>query len=98
MREQGLELLMNGAVSQPPAKASAMPVVGSNSLAIAAACHPAFNDSSLGGEQEIDSEQEEEDMALLPVQWGALPEPDSVDICSFTSKDVDFPEEGKQYQ
>lgn len=37
-------------------------------------------------------------MALLPVQWGALPEPDSVDICSFTSEDVDFPEEGKQYQ
>ena len=70
MREQGLELLMNGAVSQPPAKASAMPVVGSNSLAIAAACHPAFNDSSLEASRRLTQGRRRKTWLFYPFNGG----------------------------
>jgi hypothetical protein len=52
---------------------SGMPVAGSCSLAIAAACHPEF-DPNRDAENEggdVDSWNEEEDMGLLPVQVGS---------------------------
>jgi hypothetical protein len=81
---------------------SSMPVAGSNSLAIAAACHPKklkFGGENYGSEQDVGSEhEEEEDMALLPIQWGALPIDNLIGHCSFTSDSVDSPEVGKRYQ
>lgn len=80
---------------------SAMPVAGSCSLAIAAACHPKFDPNLHGGqnEGELDSEREDEQhMGLLPVQWGAVPVDGPLGHCSFTSGDVGMPEKGKEYQ
>ncbi|CAG8930226.1 unnamed protein product [Penicillium salamii] len=81
---------------------SPMPLAGSNSLAIAAACHPTFNPNLVGdpmqAEREINSEDEEDDMALLPVKWGAIPVEGPIGHCSFTSGHVDSLEEGKKYQ
>ncbi|CAG8898638.1 unnamed protein product [Penicillium egyptiacum] len=70
---------------------SAMPVAGSCSLAISAACHPNFdpNGGRKDGDVDVDSEDEdEEDMALLPVKWGAV-SVGPMGHCSFTSKDVE---------
>lgn len=75
---------------------SPMPIVGSNSFAIAAACHPTLKSEDPGDEQEGGSEQE--DMSLSNVRWGALPGAGPVGHCCFTSKDVVVPEEGKKYQ
>lgn len=79
---------------------SAMPVASSCSLAIAAACHPTFDPNlhgsqSTGGSEDVDWEKEEEDMSLLPVQWGAVPVHGSIGHCSFTSGDVEMPQGGE---
>ncbi|KAJ5113732.1 hypothetical protein N7456_002266 [Penicillium angulare] len=76
---------------------SGMPIAGSCSLAIAAACHPRF-DPNLQHENgarerntDVESEDEDEDMALLPVQWGAVIVNGPLGHCSFTSRHVDTP-------
>ena len=79
-----------------------MPVAGSNSLAIAASCHPNF-DPNIEGKYLQDTREanlvdEEDDMALLPVQRGAIPVEGPIGHCSFTSGPVNPPEEGKEYQ
>jgi hypothetical protein len=74
---------------------TAMPVAGSCSLAIAAACHPAFDPNE---NRIMEWEREDEDMALLPVKWGAVPVHGRIGHCSFTSEDVDVPKEGQIYK
>lgn len=79
---------------------SGMPVAGSCSLAIAAACHPEF-DPNRDAENEggdVDSWNEEEDMGLLPVQWGAVPVDGPMEHYSFTSGHVEMPQKGREYQ
>jgi hypothetical protein len=44
-----------------------------------------------------ESEDEDEDLALLPVKRGAIPVDGPIGHCSFTS-DVDPPEVGKKYE
>ncbi|KAL6364354.1 hypothetical protein LRP88_02274 [Fusarium phalaenopsidis] len=67
---------------------TAMPVVGSCSLGIAAACH------GLG-------DADRSDEALVPLIWGAMTHPDEVSgntgHCGFSSNDVDQPYEGGLY-
>ncbi|KUL85384.1 hypothetical protein ZTR_06997 [Talaromyces verruculosus] len=79
-----------------------MPVVGSCSLAIAAACHARFNPNQARDmemeDDHRDEEEEEEDMGLLPVQWGAVPVEGPLGHCSFTSGHVEMPEKGKEYR
>lgn len=78
---------------------SAMPVAGSCSLAIAAACHPRVDPNQLRDVvMEDHRDEEEEDMGLLPVQWGAIPVEGPLGHSSFTSRDVDMPGNGKEYQ
>lgn len=74
---------------------TAMPVAGSCSLAIAAACHPEFDPNE---NRTVQSQTEDEDMALLPVRWGAVPVNGRIGHCSFTSKDVDMPGGGQIYK
>lgn len=76
---------------------SGMPVAGSCSLAVAAACHPTYNPNGEGGGMEKMSECGE-DMAHLPVQWGDTLVDGPVGHCSFCSGDVVPPEDGKEYR
>lgn len=84
---------------------SGMPVVGSCSFTIAAACHPSFDPNREDEDNvELDTgmdrennEDEEEDMALLPVQWGSVPVMGPVGHCSFTSGDVEEPGGEQEY-
>ncbi|CAI7594746.1 unnamed protein product [Penicillium crustosum] len=79
---------------------SGMPVVGSCSFTISAACHPAFDPNREGNgeiDQGMECENEDEDMALLPVQWGSVPVVGSVGHCSFTSGDVEEPHGEQKY-
>lgn len=81
---------------------SATPVAGSCSLAITAACHPRFNpnqarDMEMEGDHR-DEGEEEEDMGLLPFEWGAVPVEVPLGHCSFTSGHVEMPEKGKEYR
>ncbi len=66
--------------------ASSMPVAGSCSVALAAACHPPKRD---------------EDASFLPVRWGevadASGEEDEVRHCSFTSGEVQAMTPGRLY-
>ncbi|OJJ99641.1 hypothetical protein ASPACDRAFT_52322 [Aspergillus aculeatus ATCC 16872] len=86
---------------------SAMPIVGSCSLAIAAACHPEFGLSlprengtvlQSGECVAVSREMGEWDMSLLPVQWGAVPVTGPIGHCSFTSGQVEIPQAGGLYQ
>ncbi|KAJ5951286.1 uncharacterized protein N7479_009699 [Penicillium vulpinum] len=79
---------------------SGMPVVGSCSFAISAACHPAFDPNREFNEAVdagMESENDDQDMALLPVQWGSVPVVGPMGHCSFTSEDVTEPHEEKEY-
>lgn len=81
--------------------ASAIPVAGSCSLSIAAACHPKYDPNQDGESMEnsmVESEDGDKDMAYLPVQWGATSVDGPIGHCRFTSGDVYPPEEGKKYQ
>ena len=64
-----------------------MPLVGTCSVAIAAACHA--------------QEKESDEMASLPLQWGAVPDariPETgVGHCCFSSEEVEMPKEGSAY-
>lgn len=80
---------------------SAMPVAGSCSLSIAAACHPTYNPNQDGRITEnlaAQAEDRDEEMAYLPVQWGAVAVDGPIGHCTFTSEDVFPPEKGKRYQ
>ncbi len=64
-----------------------MPLVGTCSVAIAAACHA--------------REKEKENSALLPLKWGAVADDESsqttVGHCCFSSDVVEMPKEGRVY-
>ena len=61
-----------------------MPLMGSRSAVIAAACH---------------RPKEDKDAARLPVQWGAIGDTDGQEIghCALTSMEVTKPIEGRLY-
>ncbi|KAK0369045.1 hypothetical protein CLIM01_13602 [Colletotrichum limetticola] len=62
-----------------------IPVAGSCSAAISAACHPAPN--------------EEPKLWIKALRWGVVSEPDSeLPHCSFSSRKIDAPSEGKMYR
>ncbi len=77
---------------------SAMVVAGSCSLAIAAACHPKYDPNLQHEAPEVNIHPPEEDMAYLPVKWGAVAVDGDVGHCTFTSEEVEMPEAGKVYQ
>ncbi|OGM45657.1 hypothetical protein ABOM_005450 [Aspergillus bombycis] len=78
---------------------SGMPVAGSCSLAIAAACHPTL---SLKGSAYVEEEEEEEGKLgaeQMRVQWGVTSvDADGEGHCSFSSGEVGVPEDGKIYR
>ena len=63
---------------------SGIPLVGSCSAAISAACHRPFDDSSA---------------SLLPLKWGYVDEDKGMDVghCCLSSFDVIAPEDGRFY-
>ncbi|RDL38345.1 uncharacterized protein BP5553_02685 [Venustampulla echinocandica] len=70
-----------------------MPVAGSCSISIAAACHPhpQLENRETTGLQE--------DEGCLPVRWGSIQVPDGeIGHCSFSSGEVELPEQGKAYR
>ncbi|KAL4796123.1 hypothetical protein BDV19DRAFT_361546 [Aspergillus venezuelensis] len=86
---------------------SGMPVAGSCSAAIAAACHPLYDPNLKEGEEgrelsinmEMDMQRgSDEPMEFLPLRWGAVPVSGEIGHCTFTSVEVDVPEEGRMYQ
>lgn len=78
--------------------ASGMPVAGSCSLAIAAACHPYFDPNYLGGDRIAEIQFFGEDVALLPLKWGAVRLEGALGHCTFSADEVDVPVEGRVYQ
>lgn len=57
------------------------------------------SDTSFVENRELaESEDENEDLALLPVEWRATPVDGPIGHCSFTSGDVDSPEVVKKYK
>ncbi|KAB8224941.1 hypothetical protein BDV33DRAFT_232682 [Aspergillus novoparasiticus] len=74
---------------------SGMPVAGSCSLAIAAACHPTLRvkgDEYVDEEGKLGAEQ-------MRVQWGVIyVDADGEGHCSFSSEEVGVPEDGKIYR
>ncbi|KAB8263535.1 hypothetical protein BDV32DRAFT_135786 [Aspergillus pseudonomiae] len=67
---------------------SGMPVAGSCSLAIAAACHANVNPADLSREDE----------SVLPLQWGEVEGREPVRHCTFSSAEVHMPQHGWVYQ
>ncbi|CAG8979112.1 hypothetical protein HYALB_00000245, partial [Hymenoscyphus albidus] len=63
---------------------SGMPIAGSCSAAISAACHPW-------------EEVENGKMAISKLRWGSLATEGEIGHCSFTSEEVTQPEDGKLY-
>ena len=62
---------------------SGMPLAGSCSAAISAACHP--------------NHIEDEHASILPLQWGVSANTGGIGHCTFSSKDVDPPDEYTRY-
>ncbi|KIW60409.1 hypothetical protein PV05_00625 [Exophiala xenobiotica] len=62
-----------------------MPLIGSNSLAISAACHP-----PMGLDQ-----SEREDMVLRPLNWGAVPGAGKVSDLGIRGYEVESPDDGQ---
>ncbi|KAI9789333.1 MAG: hypothetical protein M1816_006222 [Peltula sp. TS41687] len=77
-----LTLIMLGGLRRLPA---GMPLMGSCSRVIAAACH---------------RPEEDKDAARLPVQWGAVDDTEDREVghCTFTSMEVTKPIEGRLYE
>ncbi|KAE8405751.1 hypothetical protein BDV37DRAFT_292944 [Aspergillus pseudonomiae] len=74
---------------------SGMPVAGSCSLAIAAACHPTL---SLKGGEYVE-EEGKWGVEQMKVQWGVTyVDSDGEGHCSFSSGEVGVPEDGKVYR
>ncbi|PLB49785.1 hypothetical protein P170DRAFT_510249 [Aspergillus steynii IBT 23096] len=78
--------------------ASGMPIAGSCSLAIAAACHPYFDPNYLGGDGIAEIQFYGEDVALVPIKWGAVRLDGGLGHCTFSADEVDLPDEGRVYQ
>jgi hypothetical protein len=69
-----------------------LPVGGTNSAIISAACHTKPRDGAHEGEQE--------DCSALPLQWGVTSpgdEGDRIGHCNFSSKEVEMPQVGCLY-
>ncbi|KAF9885062.1 hypothetical protein FE257_000793 [Aspergillus nanangensis] len=75
--------------------ASSMPVAGSCSLAIAAACHPSFNPNLSNADQKVPVDTE---MELEPVRWGSVLVEGELGHCTFTSGEVKEPKDQGVYQ
>ena len=73
-----LLLCLNGYRRHKPG----VPLAGSSSAVISAACHRPETD---------------EDAAVLPVRWGSVRTGGPVGHCCFTSFESSFPDEGKPY-
>ena len=72
---------------------SGMPVAGSCSLAIAAACYPASvpeNDSRAAWLRK--------NMEYFPLRWGVVSFDGEFGHCSFSCEDVSMPKQGKVYK
>ena len=78
----GSIVMLGGIVNGFRVYDAGMPLVGSCSAAISAACHP---------------KQQDEDMSVLPVKWGAEKTVELVGHCSFSSFEVDMPTAGERY-
>ncbi|KAK1146812.1 hypothetical protein N8T08_002573 [Aspergillus melleus] len=78
--------------------ASGMPIVGSCSLAIAAACHPYFDPNYLGGDGIAEIQFYGEDVAMVPVKWGAVRLEGNLGHCTFSAGEVEMPDEKSVYQ
>lgn len=73
---------------------SGMPVAGSCSLAIAAACHSSLSDKGDDATEETAAVDD-----TLPLKWGVeMPECDGVAHCAFSSERVEFPLDGCVYE
>ncbi|KAJ5153644.1 uncharacterized protein N7500_009083 [Penicillium coprophilum] len=73
---------------------SGMPVAGSCSLAIAAACHPSLAD---GEESEMEGMARTD--GTLPLKWGVeKSEGDGIGHCSLSSEQVELPLDGRVYK
>jgi hypothetical protein len=72
---------------------SGMPVAGSCSLAIAAACHPNPNTSEDGQAWEPQT-----DAQHLPLQWGSVQVDAEIGHCTFSCQEVSIPEDGRVYR
>jgi hypothetical protein len=87
----GLIIMIIGIAQGSRSYPAGMPLAGTCSAAISAACHPPKDDV---------------DAAFLPVQWGAVKMENGQDEsiegdighCTFTSCEVMAPQEGKQYR
>lgn len=73
---------------------SGMPVAGSNSLAMSAACHPyrLAREAKRDGGGWVPEE-------YLPLKWGAVPFADQHEVghCTFSSEEVETPRDGLLY-
>jgi hypothetical protein len=76
---------------------SGMPVAGSCSLAIAAACHPVPVNDSRGAEVVRQTEDHPE---LFPLKWGvmSLDSAGGFGHCGFSSREVEMPVDGEIYK
>jgi hypothetical protein len=74
---------------------SGMPVAGSCSFAISAACHPRYNPNLELGNQGMGGDEGSE---LMPVKWGAVAFGGVIGHCTFSSDEVDILELGHIYQ
>lgn len=73
---------------------SGMPVAGSCSSAIAAACHPSLSDG-----EDVAMEETARIGDTLPLKWGVeMPECDGIGHCVLSSEQVDFALDGSVYE
>ncbi|RJE24013.1 hypothetical protein PHISCL_03668 [Aspergillus sclerotialis] len=72
---------------------SGMPVAGSCSLAIAAACYPAD-----GPVDDSRARWLRQNLEFLPLQWGVISSDGEFGHCSFSCEDVSMPKQGKAYK
>lgn len=75
--------------------ASGMPVAGSCTFAIGAACHPNYNPND---QDESKSSDPLEGIEFMRLQWGAVPVDGPVGHCAFSERSVEMPQEGNLYQ
>lgn len=78
----GSIVMLGGIVNGFRVYDAGMPLAGSCSAAISAACHP---------------KRQDKDMSVLPVKWGAERNVGPIGNCSFSSFEVDMPKAGERY-
>lgn len=74
--------------------ASGMPVAGSCTFAISAACHPTFNPNN----EESKPADLLEGIEFMPLKWGAVPIDGPMGHCAFSEKTVEMPQDRSLYQ